>query len=47
MKNMKGHHSREQVDYNLIRERIAIVRRISRDGEGSNAKPVLYHHFWQ
>lgn len=35
------------MDYNLNRERIAIVRRISRGGKGSNAKPVLYRHFWQ
>jgi len=47
MKNIRGHHRREQVDYNLNRERIAIMRRASRSGEGSNAKPVPYHHFWQ
>lgn len=47
MKNIRGHHRREQVDYNLNRERIAIMRRVSRSSEGSNAKPVPYHHFWQ
>lgn len=38
MKNIRGHHRREQVDYNLNRERIAIMRRASRSGEGSKCK---------